>query len=200
QAKAAEREKQAAEKQKRIEDEKVLAAEKANAAAQAKASEKANEKAREKAEEDASKAAEKKKADDAKLAAEQAKEQAKEAKEQAKEQVKAAEDAKKAEQAKKPVEQTVAALTPPDARSGQPAAPLDIPRLLQTELKRVGCKTGEIDSEWNASSRKALSLFNDKAGTKLDVKLASIDALDTVKSKTGRVCPLECERGTRASG
>ena len=60
--------------------------------------------------------------------------------------------------------------------------------------------TGEIDSEWNASSRKALSLFNDKAGTKLDVKLASIDALDTVKSKTGRVCPLECERGTRASG
>ena len=30
--------------------------------------------------------------------------------------------------------------------------------------------------------------------------MASIDALDAVKEKSGRVCPLECERGTRASG
>jgi hypothetical protein len=72
--------------------------------------------------------------------------------------------------------------------------------LLQSELKRVGCKTGEINSEWNASSRQALSSFNDKAGTKFDVKIASIDALDAVKAKPGRVCPLECERGSRANG
>ena len=95
----------------------------------------------------------------------------------------------------------VASLPPPAeaSRSGAPAQQ-DIPRLLQSELRRVGCKTGEIDGEWNASSRRALSLFNDNAGTKFDVKLASIDALDAVKAKTARVCPLDCERGFRADG
>jgi uncharacterized caspase-like protein len=198
---AAEKARLAAEEQARLAAEGAKTAEQAKAAQQAKAAEevkqaaerqkriedekvlvaeKAKAAAQAKADEDTRKAAEKKAADDAKLVA------------------KAAEEAKK-EEAKKPVEQTVASLTPPETRSGQPAPP-DIPRLLQTELKRVGCKTGEVGSEWNASARKALSSFNDSAGTKLDIKLASIDALDAVKSKTGRVCPLACERGTRASG
>jgi len=85
------------------------------------------------------------------------------------------------------------------SRSGAPAQQ-DIPRLLQSELRRVGCKSGEIDGEWNASSRRALSLFNDHAGTKFDAKLASIDALDAVRAKPGRVCPLDCDRGFRADG
>jgi hypothetical protein len=97
----------------------------------------------------------------------------------------------------------VAALASPPAaeaaRSASPA-PADLPRSLQTELRRVGCKTGEVDSEWSASARRALSLFNENAGTKFDVKLASLDALDAVRAQTGRVCPLECERGFRASG
>ena len=105
----------------------------------------------------------------------------------------------------KPADPAVASLTPSgqanpaEAKSDRPA-PQDIPRLLQSELRRVGCKTGEIDGEWNASSRRALAAFNDSAGTRLEVKLASLDALDAVRAKTGRVCPLECERGTRASG
>jgi hypothetical protein len=94
----------------------------------------------------------------------------------------------------------VASLTPPGQASPDRPAPQDIPKLLQTELRRVGCKTGDIDGEWNASARRALSLFNDNAGTRFDVKVASIDALEVVKAKTGRVCPLDCERGTRASG
>jgi uncharacterized caspase-like protein len=94
----------------------------------------------------------------------------------------------------------VASLTPPGQASPDRPAPQDIPKLLQTELRRVGCKTGDIDGAWNASARRALSLFNDNAGTRLDVKVASIDALEVVKAKTGRVCPLDCERGTRASG
>jgi hypothetical protein len=94
----------------------------------------------------------------------------------------------------------VASLVPSDQAKPDSPAPQDIPWLLQTELRRVGCKTGEIDGEWNASSRRALSSFNDNAGTRLDVKIASIDALDVVKARPGRVCPLDCERGTRASG
>lgn len=35
---------------------------------------------------------------------------------------------------------------------------------------------------------------------KLDLKAASADALEAVKSKTGRVCPVACESGYRADG
>ncbi|MEH2566595.1 caspase family protein [Bradyrhizobium sp. AZCC 2289] len=101
--------------------------------------------------------------------------------------------------AAKPANPVVASRSPSEVKPEQPVAQ-DIPRLLQAELKRVGCKTGDIDGEWNGSARRALSAFNDSAGTKFDVKLASIDALDAVRARIGRVCPLDCERGYRASG
>jgi hypothetical protein len=101
--------------------------------------------------------------------------------------------------AAKPANPAVALRSPSEARPDQPVSQ-DIPRLLQAELKRVGCKTGDVDGEWNGSARRALSSFNENAGTKFDVKFASIDALDAVRARTGRVCPLDCERGYRASG
>ena len=195
----------ATEKAREAEEERArLAAEGARAAEQAKAA------AQLKAAEEARVAAEKKKRiEDEKLAAvERAK--------AAELQKQAAEEARKAEAAKlaaatpskpsgdgsnsvKPAEPVVAAVAPSDFKPDRPA-PQDVPRLLQTELKRVGCQVGTVDNQWNASSRRALASFNDKAGTKFDVKVASIDALDAVRAKSGRVCPLECERGTRASG
>jgi hypothetical protein len=45
-----------------------------------------------------------------------------------------------------------------------------------------------------------MALFNKHARTRLDVKLASIDALDAIKLKSARVCPLVCEHGFRADG
>ena len=104
-----------------------------------------------------------------------------------------------------PSDPAIASLTPSGERRPEPPkadrpAQQEIARLLQSELKRVGCKTGEINSEWNASASRALSSFNDKAGTRFDVKLASLDALDGVRAKQGRVCPLDCERGFRADG
>jgi uncharacterized caspase-like protein len=92
-----------------------------------------------------------------------------------------------------PPEQTPAAVTKPD----QPSQ-VDIPRLLQTELRRVGCNTGSVDGNWNAAAQKSLDLFNKNAGMKLDVKFASVDALDAVKAKPGRICPLICDRGYKA--
>jgi hypothetical protein len=86
-----------------------------------------------------------------------------------------------------------------DVRSGSPAV-VDIPRMLQSELRRVGCNTGSIDGKWNAAAQKSLELFNKNAGTKLDVKVASLDALDVVKSKPARICPLVCDHGYRADG
>lgn len=93
----------------------------------------------------------------------------------------------------------VATLPLPEPKPERPTPP-DLPVLLQKELNRVGCETGDVNGEWSASARKALSQFNENAGTKFDVKVASLDALDAVRAKPGRVCPLECDRGFRADG
>ena len=76
----------------------------------------------------------------------------------------------------------------------------DIARSVQTELRRVGCLNAAADGEWNAASQRSLALFNRYAGTKFDVKLASIDTLDAIKLKSSRVCPLICEHGFKADG
>jgi hypothetical protein len=142
------------------------------------------------------------------LAAEKVRREAERAKKPEEAKVASAEQAGPAEarpNADKPADPAIASLTPPGQaapeapKADQPALQ-DIARLLQSELKRVGCKTGEIDGEWNASARRALSSFNDKAGTRFDVKLASLDALDAVRARTSRVCPLDCDRGFRAEG
>jgi hypothetical protein len=94
-----------------------------------------------------------------------------------------------------------AAERPPggDVASTSPAV-ADVPRLLQSELRRVGCSAGPIDGNWNTAAQKSLELFNKNAGTKLDVKVASLDALDVVKTKPERICPLLCDPGYRAEG
>jgi uncharacterized caspase-like protein len=91
----------------------------------------------------------------------------------------------------------VAAVSPTD-KPEQPT--VDLPRALQAELRRVGCNTGTADGNWNVASQKALDLFNKHSGMKLDVKTASVDALDAVKGKTNRICPLICDHGFKADG
>ena len=82
--------------------------------------------------------------------------------------------------------------------TGSPQA--DLVKSVQSELSRVGCFTGTADGEWNAGSQRSLALFNRHAGTRLNVKLASTDALDAIKLKPSRVCPLVCERGFKPDG
>ncbi|MDA9541939.1 caspase (peptidase) [Bradyrhizobium sp. CCBAU 21362] len=136
-------------------------------------------------------------------AAEQAQLAAQKAKEQAQQQAAAAEQ--------QPVNLAAAAPSAAPASTASPAGtnvasltpattPADLSRSVQTELGRVGCFSGQADGNWNTSSQRSLSQFNRYAGTKLDVKVASTDALDTVKSKPSRVCPLVCEHGFKADG
>ena len=82
--------------------------------------------------------------------------------------------------------------------AGPPQA--EIAKSVQTELRRVGCLSGEADGEWNTASQRSMALFNKHAGTKFDVKLASTDALDAIKLKPARVCPLICEHGFKVDG
>ena len=191
-----------------------LAAEAARIAATEKARQAAQDRERlatqgAKASEQARADAESKAADEARVAADKQKQVeeanvavAETAKRQAEARLASGEPSKRAADARevaKPHDADVASLTPSDSKPDRPVLP-DLLHLLQSELKRVGCKTGDIEGEWSAAARKALSSFNDNAGTKFDVKLASIDALEAVRAKQGRVCPLECERGYRASG
>jgi uncharacterized caspase-like protein len=128
----------------------------------------------------------------------------------------AAEDAREAAEQKKAIEEAkvtegksslheneIAALTPTQkeetSKQTQPA-PGDVPRLLQSELHRVGCHTGAVNGDWNVAAQRALDLFNKYAGTKLDVRIASVDTLDAIKSRTSRVCPLACDHGFKIDG
>ena len=76
----------------------------------------------------------------------------------------------------------------------------DVTKSVQAELRRVGCLSAEADGNWNTATQRSLTLFNRYAKTKLDTKLASTDALDTIKLKTARVCPVVCEHGYKADG
>jgi len=110
------------------------------------------------------------------------------------------------EQAKRAAQEEAMKLAalPPAASGSQNAAPQidqsDVARLLQAHLKRVGCNPGNVDGNWDDNSRKALDAFNRNASSKFDIRLASLDALDGVRSRTDRVCPLICAKGQRAEG
>ncbi|MCP3368195.1 caspase family protein [Bradyrhizobium cajani] len=174
----------AAEKARQAEDEKSrLVAERAKKAEQEKA------------------AAAAKAAEDAKAAAEKAK-QIEEAKaaaaEQRRKDAEAAAAKATADKQSSENEQKVAAVSPAPA---QPSlSPQETAKLVQSELRRVGCLTAAADGDWNASSQRSLTLFNKYAGTKFDTKLASFDALDAIRAKPGRVCPLVCDHGFKADG
>jgi uncharacterized caspase-like protein len=185
---------------------KKIAAEETRAAAAEKARLAEQEKVRLAAE--GAKHAEQARAAAAAKAAEQARLAAEKAKQIEQEKAAAAEKARLAEQEKVRLaaEKAVAekkdqlAALPLAADKPEQSSQADLPRALQAELRRVGCNSGAVDGNWNAASQKALDLFNKHAGMKLDVKTASADALDAVKGKSARVCPLVCEFGYRADG
>lgn len=174
-----------------------VSAEEARTAAAEKARSAEQEKTRLAAE--GARRAEQAKAEAAARAAEEARIAAEKAKAIEQEKAAAAEQARlAAEKAADEKKQQIAAL--PSSPEKEEVSPLDLPKALQAELRRVGCNTGAADGSWSPASQKALDLFNKHAGMKLDVKTATVDALDAVKGKTGRICPLVCETGYRADG
>jgi hypothetical protein len=97
-------------------------------------------------------------------------------------------------------DQKIAALSSP-APSPEPAQSLqELATSVQSELRRVGCFANSENGEWSAKSQRSLALFNKYAGTKLDTNLATLGALDAIKAKPGRVCPLVCDHGFKADG
>ena len=154
-----------------------IAAEEARVAATAKAQSAAEEKDRLAAAgaqqtEQAKAASQAKAAEETKVAAEKAK-QIEQAKLAAAEQARLVAENPAPEPAAEEPKQQLAALPPPSAVKPEPS-PQEITRSVQGELKRVGCFGGAIDGEWTAASRRALEQFNNRAGVKLNAKLASL--------------------------
>jgi hypothetical protein len=71
----------------------------------------------------------------------------------------------------------------------------ELTHLVQVELRRVGCLADSIGNEWTPAVRKSLEMFNKYSGMELNTKLASLDALDAIKNKQARICPLTCSHG-----
>lgn len=94
----------------------------------------------------------------------------------------------------------VAALPSPASSPEPTQSPQELAKSVQSELKRVGCLASAENGEWSAKSQRSLTLFNKYAGTKFNTALASSDALDAIKARSGRVCPLVCDHGFRADG
>lgn len=184
QAKAAEEARIAAEKVKQVEQAKVAAAELKRAAAEKAAVDKA-----------AAAKAEVGKAADTRLAADKAAAEKLVADNYAPAKV-TAEPKPEGHAESLQVASLPAEATAPDPKLSSQ----EIARSIQIELKRVGCFTGSIGGDWNATAQRALDSFNKRSGTKLDVKLASLEILDVIKAKSARVCPLVCEHGFRADG
>jgi uncharacterized caspase-like protein len=144
------------------------------------------------------------KADADAKAAEQARLEAEKAKQIAQDQAAAAEQ-NRAEAERTAPDAKIAAVTPA-ARSEVPnlaalgtgTPQTEVNKSVQSELRRVGCLGAEADGNWNTTSQRSLTLFNRYARTRFDTKLASTDALDAIKLKTARVCPLVCEHGYKA--
>jgi uncharacterized caspase-like protein len=146
------------------------------------------------------------KAEAAARVAEQARIAAEKAKQAAQEQAAAAEQ-KRVDAEKTAADSKVAAVapaakpeTPNLAALGAGATQADVNKSVQAELRRVGCLSADADGNWNTASQRSLAQFNRYARTRLDTRLASTDALDTIKLKSARVCPLVCEHGYRGDG
>ena len=82
--------------------------------------------------------------------------------------------------------------------AGPPQA--ELVKSVQTELRRVGCLTAAADGEWNTASQRSHDAIQQERRNKFDTKLASLDALNAIKLKPSRVCPLICGHGFKADG
>jgi len=100
------------------------------------------------------------------------------------------------------------AAVPGAASVAPPSAPVpaivpsstDLTRVIQLELYRLGCGTSEADGKWTVVTREGLRKFNLRTKSKLDTNEPSSTIVAALQKQVGRVCPIECGRGTVARG
>lgn len=71
----------------------------------------------------------------------------------------------------------------------------DLTRSLQVELKRVGCFPGLVDGVWGDATKGALANFARLAKLDVATDAPTPIAVDALKSRHDRVCPVICPAG-----
>jgi hypothetical protein len=74
-----------------------------------------------------------------------------------------------------------------------------IGRELQKELKRVGCYAGELNGEWTASTRHAMSAFAERVNARLPTVQPDSILLALVQGYPTKVCGIPCPPGQSLS-
>ncbi len=91
------------------------------------------------------------------------------------------------------------AAAPPAVKAVGPT-PIELARITQLELYRVGCGTSEADGQWSKATRESLRRFSVAAKVKLDLETPSELTIAALQKQPGRVCALVCGRGMQARG
>lgn len=71
---------------------------------------------------------------------------------------------------------------------------------VQQELERLGCSPGRPDGAWGRRSAKALRDYVRHSDTRLAATKPSVEMLNELLSRSGRVCPLRCGPRYRNEG
>jgi len=80
-----------------------------------------------------------------------------------------------------------------------PSDPTELARLLQIELRRVGCYTGDIDGSWGTGSRRAMQAFTERANSTLPIDAPDLVLLALVRNHGNATCSAECPAGQMMS-
>lgn len=70
-----------------------------------------------------------------------------------------------------------------------------IGRLLQKELRRVGCYSGELNGEWTTSTRRAMQSFIERVNATLPIDQPDGILLALVQGHPDKVCDVPCPAG-----
>jgi uncharacterized caspase-like protein len=89
---------------------------------------------------------------------------------------------------------------PPAPIAALMPSPVELTRVIQLELYRLGCGTSEADGKWTVVTREGLRKFSLRTKAKLDTNEPSSTIVAALQQHSGRICPLECGRGTVARG
>jgi hypothetical protein len=91
-------------------------------------------------------------------------------------------------------------VAPPSAVPAMVPSAVDLTRTIQLELYRLGCGISEADGKWTVLTREGLRKFMLRTKTRLDTNEPSTAIVTALQKQSGRICPLECGRGTVARG
>ena len=100
----------------------------------------------------------------------------------------------------------VASAPPPAVDEGPEEAPAlpvmkrgELVRAIQSHLNRIGCNAGRPDGQWGRGSKRAARQFKRYSKVRIASLSPNAELLDILKNAPGRVCPLQCGRGRKAS-